>query len=182
MTYITRAAQFNHQQAVARGYWSTQAQAQGQAQDEEHETPDHIHDRVFAELTAIGMPKWGLWRLDVRHLPSLIHENEHIKAAVYGKGKNGAGMLVATDRRVLYINKQPMFMKSDELTYDIIGGVSYADVGVQATVVLHSRVADFRLTTFNLRLAQGFRDHIEQRCLEHAESPESRQNRYEHFL
>ena len=156
MTYVTRTAQFNHQQALARTYVPEPA----------HEDAEHIRDRVIAELRALGMRPWGLWRFDVRYLPNIIHEQEHIKAVSYGTNSGGSGMLVATDRRVIYLSKKPMFIKADELTYDIIGGITYGDVGVQATIILHSRIGDFKLTTFNLRLAQGFRDYIEERCLE----------------
>lgn len=160
MTYVTRTAQFNHQRALG-------ALARTYSEVPEHETTANIHDRVFAELRELGMRRWALWRPDVRYLPSLVHENEHIKAVTYGKGAEGEAMLVATDRRVININKKPMYEKADELTYDIIGGVSYGDVGIQATVILHSRIGDFKLRTFNLRLAQGFRNYIQQRCLEH---------------
>lgn len=171
MTYVTRATQFNHQQALSRRYSPTPA----------HEDEQRIHERVFNELRQLGMRPWGLWRLDIRYLPKIIHENEHIKAVAYGSGPDGAGTLVATDRRVLYVNKKPMFVKSDELTYDIIGGVSYGDVGVQATVILHSRIADFKLRTYNLRLAQGFRDYIEERCLEHLNNPGESIHHYDDY-
>lgn len=157
MTYVSRATYYDHQRALMQKRPVPQA----------HESNEQVRDRVLDELQKLGMPTWGFWRFDVHYLPSLIHPDEHIHAVTYGKGTDGGGMLVATDRRVLYISKRPMFVKADELTYDVIGGVTYGDIGLQATIVLHSRLGDFKLRTFNLRLAQGFRDYIEQRCLEH---------------
>lgn len=172
MTYVTRATQLSHQLALSQSNGHSPA----------HENREHIHDRVNAELQKLGMPTWGLWRLDVRYLHSLIHENEHILAAAYGKSADGAGLLVATNLRVIYVDKKPLYVKADELTYDIIGGVSYGDVGVQATVTLHSRIGDFKLRTFNLHLAQGFRDYIEERCLEHIDTATARTNRYDRYF
>lgn len=158
MTYVTRATYFDHQRALNQ-----------RTPPVPHiENNKEVRERVFAELKALGLRPWALWRLDIRYLPNLIHPNEHIKGVTYGKGKDGMMMLVATDLRVIVLSKKPLFVKADDLTYDIVGGVSYGNVGFEGTVTLHSRLGDFKIHTLNLKMAQGFRNYIEERCVENA--------------
>lgn len=51
-----------------------------------------------------------------RYLPEIIHDDEHIKGAWYGRYENGSAMLVATDHQVIFLDRMPLFTASDELT------------------------------------------------------------------
>ncbi len=69
---------------------------------------DQIHtNRIKQELKDAGLTSYGLLNSESRYLPQLIHEDEHIGGVVYGKHKNGLAMLVATDRRVIFLDKKP---------------------------------------------------------------------------
>lgn len=125
--------------------------------------------RITKELKALGITSYGLLKMETRQLPRILHDNEHVQGIVYGHHVNGSAMLVATDRRVMFIDKKPFFMNSDEVTYDIVSGVSYGKVGLFATVNLHTRIGDYKIRTMNARSARIFIDFIEQRCLEHME-------------
>lgn len=124
--------------------------------------------RIWSELKRLGMSRWGYYKLETQYLPQLIHEDEPIEAIVYGHNDAGSAMLVATDRRVVFLDRKPLFTKADEVTYDVVAGVTYGQVGHRATVVLHTRIGDFRIHTMNIRCAEHFRDHVETYCLEHA--------------
>jgi hypothetical protein len=123
--------------------------------------------RIFNELRAVGISKYGLRRSESREIPKVIHDNESIKGAVYGYHEDGFAVLLATDLRVLFIDKKPLFVKADELTYDLVGGVTYGKVGPIATVNLHTRIGDYKFRTFNFKSAEKFIHFIEGRCLEH---------------
>lgn len=123
--------------------------------------------RIMRELKTAGVTSMGLKYSEVRLLPKVLHPEEHIEAVVYGKYEGGLAMLVATNLRVLFLDKKPLFIKSDELTFDIVGGVSYTRSALFGTIVLHSRIGDFSIKTLNFKAAAKFREFIEHRCLEH---------------
>lgn len=122
-------------------------------------------DEIIRELKALGAVKYNLMLPETHSLPYIIHSDERLKGAVYGKYKSGRGALFATDQRILFVNKKPMFVQCDEITFMVIGGVSYTRIGPIGTVTLHTRLGDYSLRTFNHALASSFVAYIESRCL-----------------
>lgn len=122
--------------------------------------------RIHAELVAAGMTKYGLLKRESAHLPSIIHQDEHVHGVVYGLVERDSAMIVATDKRVLYLDHKIMFQKTDELSYDVVSGVSYNYQGRFAGVVLHTRLGDFKLRFVNATCAKRFVKFIEARQIE----------------
>lgn len=123
--------------------------------------------RIREELKALGVTDYGLWKLSSRYLFHVIHANEEIGGIVYGHSLTGSSMLIATDQRVVFLDKKPFFFNEDEVRYDLVGGVSFSHVGAASTVTLHTRIQDYTIKTFNNKCAQGFVDYIETKVLEH---------------
>jgi hypothetical protein len=123
--------------------------------------------RIINELKGLGVTKYGLMRSEVNELPLILHDDEHLKGVVYGRHDDGFAILVATDRRVMFIDKKPFFVKADEVTYDLVGGVSRSKVWLFEIVTLHTRIGDYKIRTMNFVSARHFIDFIEHRCLEH---------------
>lgn len=120
-------------------------------------------ERVKKELLKAGVTKYGLLKGEARHLPAIIKQGERIHGVVYGRTENGSAMIVATDKRVLYLDHRILFSKSDELSYDVVSGVSHNEQAGYAGIVLHTRLGDFRLRFVNLTCAKRFVKYIEQR-------------------
>lgn len=120
-------------------------------------------ERVKNQLIKAGVTKYGLLKGEARHLPAIIKEDEHIHGVVYGRTKNGSAMIVATDKRVLYLDHRVLFSKSDELSYEVVSGVSHNEQAGYAGIVLHTRLGDFRLKFVNLTCAKRFVKYIEKR-------------------
>lgn len=127
--------------------------------------PSH-RQRIIQELKNLGVSKLALATTESHYLPSIIHENEHIGGVAYGYHPDGFAMLIATDLRVIFLDKKPLFSKEEELTYDVISGVSYGHVAFSSTITLHTRVRDYPIQTFNDTSARIFVEYIESRCLE----------------
>jgi hypothetical protein len=125
------------------------------------------HERVLQELRGLGMSRYGFMHAEVRYLPRIVHAGEHLGGVVYGHTDQSFAMLVATDRRILFLDVKPMFLTEDEVTFDVISGITFGHVGPASTVTLHTKVRDYKLKTYNRRCAEGFIAFIESRCLEH---------------
>ena len=125
--------------------------------------PLNHSERVKYELRALGMSRYGLRKMESRYLPHIIRADEHIQGVVYGLCEGNSVLIVATDNRVVFLDRKPLFVNEDEITYDIIGGIKYSQAGLGVTVTLHTRVKDFVIKTMNERSAQRFVSYIESR-------------------
>lgn len=144
------------------------------------QTLQQYHQRkldILEELRQVGMGRVGFMYSEVKMLPQTLHPNEHIRAVVHGRHEGGYAILLATDNRVIFLDKKPMFVKSDELSYDIVGGVNFSRSMLAGSITLHTRIGDYTLKTRNYKAAERFRDYIEERCLER--SLDERIQRYE---
>lgn len=118
-------------------------------------------ERIRDELREVGATFVDLLLPETRSLPFIIHTDEHIRGAVYGRSKDGIGILVATDRRIIFLDKKLLFMKFDEITYDVVSGISMGFAGLFGTLTLHTRIGDFTLKTLNQKCASNFVEYIE---------------------
>ena len=122
--------------------------------------------RVMGELAQAKLSRFARIQPEARYLPQVIHPDEHIGGAVFGRCSLGLAMLVATDKRIIFLDKKPMFVTEDEINYDGVNGVTYGSAGLGATVTLHTRVKDYKLRTRSQVSASNFVAYIEPRCLE----------------
>lgn len=122
--------------------------------------------RVKKELVKAGVTSYGLMKSTARHLPTYIHEQEHIGGVVYGQYDGGSGMLVATDYRIIFLDHKPLFSTSDELTYDVVAGVKVSRGGIFNAVTLHTRIADYTIRYVNSKCARTFVGFIKSMRLE----------------
>lgn len=129
-------------------------------------SPLNHADRVKMELRQLGVTKWGLMTSESQYLPKIIHQNEKLGAVIYGRHSDGFAMLVATDRRVIFLDKKPFFVNEDEITYDVISGVRFTHAGMGNTVTLHTRIKDYAIKTLNEQCAERFVEYIEATCLD----------------
>lgn len=141
-------------------------------------TKDH-RTRVHSELKSAGVSGYALLRAECRYLPSIIHETEQVKAAVYGhvEGAGGA-LLVATNKRVIYLNRMPLFTTLDEVTYDLVSGISKGSNGLLSSVTLHTRAGDYTVRFGNLVSVAKFVNYIENKCIEVTRLESNEQNDY----
>lgn len=122
--------------------------------------------RIKQELIAAGITSYGLGKAESRYLPKILHADEHIGGVVYGRYEAGGAMLVATNKRVIFIDKKPLFTTNEEVTYAVVSGFKITRNSLMTSVVLHTKVKDFSLRFVNPRCATIFKRFIESRSLE----------------
>lgn len=118
--------------------------------------------RIKDELIAAGFSRYALLKAESRRLPTVIHEDEHIMAAVYGRIQNGSAMLVATNLRVIYLDVKPLFKIMDEISYEVVSGITHDQQAGFGHIVLHSRIGDYAIRYANPTCASRFADYIER--------------------
>jgi len=128
-------------------------------------TMDSQLERVKKELTAVGVTSYGQRLPEVKALAHILHSDEHIGGVVYGKYPNGLAWLVATQKRVIFLDHKPMFNTLDEITYDVVSGVQSSKAGPLVSVTLFTRINNYSISFVNAKCAQIFVNYIEKRRL-----------------
>lgn len=127
-------------------------------------------NQIKRRLLALGMSRWGLLKSETRALYAILHPDEYIGGVVFGHSDTaGSVMLVATDRRIIYLDTKPLFKQAEDSSYDVVAGITLEWLGIRGTVILHTRLGDFRIHTINKKAAEVFSKYIEKRCIEHQE-------------
>jgi len=124
---------------------------------------------VRQELRAAGLNWLDMLTIESHYIHKLIHPDEHIQAAVSGRSNLGAlpALIIATNLRVIYLHRIPLFMTMDEISYDLVTGISYNKIGPwYAAVTLHTRNGDYELTFVNLQAANKFVETMEQSSID----------------
>jgi len=123
-------------------------------------------------LRILGADEFDLLLPETKVIAKSTHPDEVIVGIVYGRYKqgnaehtSGRGVLVATDRRILLLDKKPIFLKCDELSYNVVSGINYSKAGIGGTITLHSRTGDITIRTYNVKCGDTFVKAIEKRCL-----------------
>ncbi|HSX44043.1 MAG TPA: PH domain-containing protein [Candidatus Saccharimonadales bacterium] len=79
---------------------------------------------------------WG--RAEVNELPHILTDHEEILAVVTGYYQNGYALLVATDYRLLLIDKKPLFLNIEDTRYEMISEVDFSNHLLNAAVSIRT--------------------------------------------
>lgn len=123
--------------------------------------------RVQSDMKRLGATRLELFSSEANYLHKIIHHEEQIGGIAFGHHESGYCMLIATNRRVIFLDKKPFFANVDDITYDVVSGVTFGHAGFGSTLTLHTRIKDIKLMTINDTSAKIFVDYVELRCLEH---------------
>ena len=132
--------------------------------------------RIQDELREAGATMYGLAKFSSQYLYRLIHANEHIRGIVYGRYRGGKGllkfnegMLVATDRRIIFLDYKPGFTSVEEIAYRAISGIDYVAAGPFSSVTLHTRIGSFTIRYANATCIRTFAAYVGGRQIEERE-------------
>lgn len=135
-------------------------------------TKEHAQ-RVDQELRQAGMSAINRMRFASRYLPHIIHQEEHIEAAINGRFRETSGlfsleegMLVATNFRLVFLDHKPGYTNMQEVGYDVITGVNFVTTGPFTAVTIQTKVGNFKLSYANPACVERFVHCIEDRRIE----------------
>lgn len=122
---------------------------------------------VLVALRLLGANEYDLLLPETRCLHQIIENHETLLGAIYGRytrdnGKLvGRGLLVVTDKRILFIDKKPLFLKYEDINFQVVSGVQYSRAIIGETVTLETRLGNIKIRTFNDKCARQFTTVVE---------------------
>jgi hypothetical protein len=139
---------------------------------------------IQQQLKAIkfGNSPWN--QAEIRELPKIIHDNEKISECVNGYYEGGFALLVATEMRLLLIDKKPLnYLTVEDLRFDMINEIDYSHRLMGATITISTGSKTLKFKSYNqprLRhLIELVQQHMSDGKKEQSEKAEHQQQHLE---
>ena len=119
-------------------------------------------ESVLIQLKQLGFNHISWGKSEVDELPNIILPEEVIFECVNGIYEAGFALLVATNFRVLLIDKKPMnYLTVIDLRFDMINDIEYSHrlMGAQITINTGSKTLNFR--SYNQLRLRKLIDHVQ---------------------
>lgn len=122
-------------------------------------------ESVEEQLEKIGVNYQGWGRTEMGELPHVILPDEVIFECVNGIYEGGFALLVATNFRVLLIDKKPMrYLTVEDLRFDMISEIDYSRRLLAAQISISTGTKDLRFISINQPRLRKLINHV-QHCM-----------------
>jgi len=121
---------------------------------------------VEQKLAELGHHNRYLARAEVYELPHILSDNEEILAVVTGYYQNGFALLVATNYRMLLIDKKPFFLNMEDTRYDMISEVDYSNHLLDAAISIRTINKTMVFKSIRQRKLRMICNFIQQKVME----------------
>jgi hypothetical protein len=130
-------------------------------------------DSVEKQLKKINFNANAWGRAEVNELPHILLEHEEIYECVNGVYDGGFALLVATNIRLLLVDKKPMnYLTVEDLRFDMINEIDYSHRLVGARINISAGSKNLSFMSFNQQRLRTAISHV-QRCMAEAKKQQS---------
>ena len=106
-----------------------------------------VIQKQLKDINFGGSP-WN--QAELRELPKIIHEGEVISECVNGMYEGGVALLVATEMRLLLIDKKPLrFLTVEDLRFDMINEIDFSHRLMNATINVSTGSKNLKFKSYN---------------------------------
>lgn len=120
---------------------------------------------IEKQLKRVGFNSRGWGRTEVRELRHIILPDEEIFECVNGFYEGGFALLLATDVRVLLVDKKPLnYLTVEDLRFDMISEIDYNHRLLGAYIAISTGNKNLKFTTINQPRLRKLIGHV-QSCM-----------------
>lgn len=128
---------------------------------------------VLDQLKKIDFKYTGWGRTEVSELPHIILPGEEIYECVNGIYEGGFALLVATDLRVLLVDKKPLnFLTVEDMRFDMISEMDYNHRLMGADIGISAGDKNLRFRSYNQKKLRKLIGHV-QHCMAEAKKQQN---------
>jgi hypothetical protein len=130
---------------------------------------------VEAQLKRIKFNHHAWGRAEAEELPNILLEGENIFEAVNGIYEGGFALLVATNVRLLLVDKKPFkFLTVEDLRFDMITEIDYNHRMFGARINVSSGTKNLQFRSYNQQRLRKLIGHV-QHCMADTKKEQSKQ-------
>ncbi len=130
---------------------------------------------IEAQLTKLGVRKTWFCRPEIRELRHILMPNEQVVRCVQGRYHGGFAILVATEQRLLLIDKKPLYLTVEDIRYDMISEVDISARLFDATVTIFTVNKQLIFSALRQQKLREVTAYVQKRVMElrqyHPEAP-----------
>ena len=121
---------------------------------------------VERQLKAVGCNYRFFGRPEIRELAHILMPDETITQAVNGSYEGGFAMLCVTDKRLLLIDKKPLFLTLEDIRYDMVAEIDYNYRLLNASVRIFTPNKELGFTSWNQSRLRKLIEYLQARVME----------------
>lgn len=123
-------------------------------------------DQVEEQLERIGcnFRFWG--RPEIRELPKLLMDDEVIAAVANGRYSGGGATLVATNYRLLLIDRKPLFLTTEDIRFDMIAELDFNAQLLGSTMYIVTPTRELKFSSWSQHRLRAVLNYTQQRVME----------------
>lgn len=127
-----------------------------------------VHPSVIeARLAKLNIKISSWFKAELRELQKTLADGEEIVALVTGRYYGGYALLVATNQRMLLIDKKTFFMAFEDIRYDMISEINFNSRLLDSTITLFTINKQHRFTCFKHRhQLRQLTSYVQQRVMQ----------------
>jgi hypothetical protein len=123
---------------------------------------------VDKQLKRLGFNPQGWGRGEILELPNILLPGEEIYELVNGIYENGFALAIATDVRLLLVDKKPMnYLIVEDIRFDMISEIDYSHRLIGAEIHISTGTKDLRFRSYNQQRLRKVITHVQQ-CMAQA--------------
>lgn len=135
---------------------------------------------IEKQLKKVGFNSHGWGRTEVRELQNIILPDEEIFECVNGIYEGGFALLLATDVRVLLVDKKPLnYLTVEDLRFDMISEIDYNHRLLGAYIAISTGSKNLKFTSINQARLRKLIGHI-QHCMAEVKKQQSTHQEGQH--
>lgn len=130
-------------------------------------------ESIEEQLKTIGFKYWGWGRTEVGELHNIILPDEEIYECVNGLYEGGFALLVATNFRLVLVDKKPLrYLTVEDLRFDMISEIDYSHRLIAAQINISTGSRNLRFISLNQQRLRKLIGHV-QHCMADSKKKQS---------
>lgn len=127
-----------------------------------------IHPSIIeARLGELHFRTSRWFKAEINELQNILMDHEKIIALATGRYFGSFALLVATDQRLLLIDKRVFFMNLEDTRYDMIAEIDFNNQAFNATVTIHTLNKTHKFTSYKHRTQlRELTNYVQRRIME----------------
>jgi hypothetical protein len=121
---------------------------------------------IEARMTKLGIKISSFFRPEIRELSTILTDNEEIVSLVPGRYFGGYALIVATDHRLLIIDKRTFYLTVEDIHYDMISEIDFSVRVFDASLQIHTMNKQHRFTSSRYKShLRRLTDYVQQQII-----------------
>ncbi len=121
---------------------------------------------VEQQLKTLGLKFRHIGRPEVQELAKLLMPAETIIHCMNGLYNGAIALICATNKRILIIDKRPLFLNFDDIHFDVINEVDFASRALDSTVFIRTTNKTHAFKTWKSSQLRDLCSYIQEKVID----------------